>query len=237
MKENFIEKHKNPENSDIYVPSQEDLETKDFKFLYDKLTENHKKLLPRVIEGNYPFFALHGTNSNNTKSLLESEGRHRLELATFYEKEKDEFFLYKLYAMARYVASYADKEDLSKNDSMGSILVFNVEENNKNSTHVWEHLFPTFSGFSFTFENDSPEEREYRGKLSTKDNLLYRTDAYFDIQKELSKDTLKVIQLEDFQQLVKKFKRGSQDLAYELLKGRFRDQKIIEEIFKIYKKD
>jgi len=237
MKEDFIEKHKNPENSDIYVPSLDDLETKDFQFLYKKLIENHKKLLPRIIESDYPFFALHGTNNKNAKSLLEAKGRHRLELATFYEKEKNEFFLYKLYAMARYVASYADKEDLSKKDSMGSILVFNVEENNKNLTHEWEHLFPTLSGFSFTFENDSPEEKEYREKLSTKDNLLYRTDAYFDIQKELSNDTLKVIQLENFQQLVKKFKRGSQDLGYELLKGRFRDQKIIEEIFKIYKKD
>ena len=36
MKENFVEKHKSPENLDLYIPSQEDLETKDFKFLYEK---------------------------------------------------------------------------------------------------------------------------------------------------------------------------------------------------------
>lgn len=238
MEKNFFEKPKNPENLDFYVPTLEDLETKDYKFLCEKLAENHNKILPKIIEGNYPFFALHGTNSENTKSLLKAKGEHRLELATFYEKEKNEFFLYKLYAMARYVTAYAlkNQKDLSKFDLKGNILVFNVEKNDKNSTHKWEHLFPGLDGFGVLLGGDSSKEKKYREDLSNRDNLPYRTDEYFDIQKELSSGSLNVIPLEDFQQLADKFERGSKDLGYKILQGRFRDQEIVSRILKIFEK-
>ncbi len=238
MEKNFIEKSNNPEGFNIYIPSREDLEKKDFKFLHEKLTENHKKILPKIIEGGYPFFALHGTNSENIKPLLQSKSINRLELATFYQKEKNEFFLYKLYDMARYVTSYAkmNRKDRSKIDSMGSILVFDVEKDGKNLTHEWEHLLPG-SNISTKLENDSLTEKKYRESLDNKNNLLYRTDHYFDIQKELFNQSLKIIELEKFQQLVERFKRGSQDMGYKILQERFRDQEIVSQILKIFKKE
>jgi hypothetical protein len=234
---NTFENFKNPEKLEIDIPSREDLQTKEYKFLYDKLVENHKKILPKIIEGKYPFFALHGTCHDNMESLLKAKGTFRLELATFYEKEKDEFFLYKLYDMARYVSSYAkmNKKDRTKVDLKGGILVFNVEKEGKNFTHKWEHLLPG-STINIPLGSDSPVEKKYREALERKDNLLFRTDAYLDIQKELISKSLHVIKLDGFEQLVEKFERGSNDLGYKILQERFRDQEIVKQIMNIYEK-
>lgn len=235
MERNPFERHKDPESLDIYVPSQEDLETKEFAFLHKKYVENHKKLLPRVLKEDYPFFGLHGTSDKNVELLSKDTDRNRLELATFYEKERNEFFLYKLYAMASYVVVHATKSRHNKGDSKskGTILVFNIEKNAKNSTHPWEHLLS--SNDDFVFKIDSPTENRYRKAMVEEDNMLYRTGEHFDVSKELSEGRLKIIKLEDIQQLIKPFERGSKDIAYIVLQRRFRDQEIIKRILDLYR--
>lgn len=218
------------EKIEIYTPTNIDLESQDFEFLHTKLQENHKKILPQITAGNYPFFGLHGTNTEKVNSILQSENAH-LELATFYEKENNDYFLYKLYAMAGYTASYAikDKENLQDDRKKeGSILVVNLEKAGKNITFKWEHLKSASSGM-FILGADNDNEKMYRDSINDQsENRLFRTDGNFDIKKRFTENLVYEIKFSEFPDLIRPFKRGTEDIGYKIIQDRFRDQEIIK---------
>jgi len=152
---------------ELNFPTKSDFEVLLVEDLHLLWRKNHDILLHYIKTENIPYFGLHGTNIKNLTAIKNSGGGH-FELATFYDKKKTEKRLYQLYNMCRYVLGYAIK------GGMGCVLVFYLEEDNKNVSSPWENLKPFSINPCFNFDN--LKERRFFSMLNKEKNLLWRTE-------------------------------------------------------------
>jgi hypothetical protein len=221
---------KEPSPFDISLPSSEDLETMPIEKLHAIWRENHEKIKEMLRNCNSPYFGLHGTSQENFKKI-ETSHKGDVEMATFYEKEySSEQFLYKLYHAALYVSAYATKEQ------PGRIIVFNLEEDDKNMTLPWERL-KSGNSLHFGLDCDSAKEKERLAALQepSKENprsqdLLYRTDFIFQ-DKRFDERFMGSIDFntDEFKQLFLKL----EDFGRRIIRYRFLAQKIVAETLRI----
>lgn len=198
---------RNLEASDVRIridsPSYEEFNNSDFESFIQKAIlqwrENHKRLLRVVKSGKFPFFGMHGTSGSNLSQILKDQ-RGNFEMATFYEKDKTEEFLYGLYHASFYTSSYAhDSRSQGKpGRDPGGILVFNLEKEGKNMTWEWERLFPGALITSLSF--DKKDEGKAFESLRERENLLCRTEDTFspEVFSHCFKGVIKMSDLEKY---------------------------------------
>lgn len=136
---------------------------------------NHQKLLKIVKSGLIPFFGIHGTNQAALEGIKQTGTKLAGDVMTFYSKDKSEKFLYQLYEGILYAVSYTIDTESEKYDpeTLGGIMVFNLEKNGDNITHEFEHLGAAHP-MSFTF--DSKTEQDFYAWLGeTEDHSLSRS--------------------------------------------------------------
>lgn len=154
---------------------KEDFEQRPFEEVNGLWLQNHDVFLDHIQSEEIPYFGLHGTNGDNLNAILESK-KCRVNMATFYDKEKSERRLFQLYGMCDYVSHYT-KNNGQPNGLPGGILVFDLESNGKNITLPWEKLFG--GTFNSTVASDSEKTEEYFESLDRSENLLWRSDHPF----------------------------------------------------------
>lgn len=167
---------------EIDSPRFEELREADLETLHNRWRTNHIKLVELIKQIQLPFFGLHGTSRINLEGILEKKNPY-INLATFYEKDTSEKFLYQLYSALLYTYSYTRERSPAQKQSSGQVgrggvIVFNLEEDSENITHPWEHLLPG-GGDYFTLNFDSETETSFWDSLSNSHNLLFRTDHSF----------------------------------------------------------
>ncbi|MCX6745622.1 MAG: hypothetical protein NTX00_01225 [Candidatus Parcubacteria bacterium] len=209
---------KSIKSSEILSPSQKNFEQLSFEKLHEAWRENHKKLKQELHEAPPPYFGLHGTSEEAFQNIIKSS-KVGLNIATFYEKEyESEQFIYKIYASALYVSSYAI---ISK--SPGRIVVFNLEKDGKNITHPWEKLKPGNS-MHYLFDEDSEEEEQHLSALDKPGGLLWRSDLFLG-GKDFSERFAGSIDLNSDE--LRKYLSKLNDPWRDIMRNRFLAQEII----------
>lgn len=220
--ENYTEAEEQVEK--IWIPSKNDFEQLDYIMLHEKCEENHKKIFKFFMENNFPYFGIHGT-SKESALKIENSKNNTLEMATFYEKEKNEFFLFKLYTAVNYVIQYAKVKGNHILTKDGNILIFNLEKNSKNKTIKWEHLLSRGGAEKYALDGDSDAEIEFRQKLEKTENSFFRTLG------ELEKnDFVGSISMTDFDYF---FEKLDLDQGKIILRQRLLNQIITDKILKM----
>jgi hypothetical protein len=216
----------------FYNPDYASFDSGNLEELVEKWRANHQELLSHIESGTIPFFGLHGTPrvdaTHGLEGLLESR-QGNLEMATFYEKDLSEKFLYQLYNAAIYTSVYAKARN-SQPGSLGGILIFDLEQDGKNITDEWEHLKP--SAGTSTLVTDSQSESEYFESMGENENLLYRTDQLFS--QELFDECFRgFVDLGKLEQYMKSIppKPDMEELARSILQLRFFAQQIVKQAF------
>ena len=200
-------------SSEILSPSQNDFEQLSFEKLHEAWRENHKKLKRELHEAPPPYFGLHGTSEEAFQNIIKSS-KVGLNIATFYEKEyESEQFIYKLYASALYVSSYA----------IGRIVVFDLEKGGKNMTHPWEKLKPGNSMHNL-FDEDSEDEKQHLSALDKPGGLLWRSDLFLK-EKDFSERFAGSIDLNSDE--LRKYLSKLHDPWRYIMRNRFLAQEII----------
>jgi hypothetical protein len=141
---------------------------------------NHGIMLDYFASNNFPFFGLHGTTKDGLAAILKTKDAG-VQLGTFYDKNKDEFRLFQLYALCSYVSGYS-RDQNREPESQGGVLVFDLQSNDRNITYPWENLFGC-NGLGYPLVFDTEEHREMFDKLGDSKNLLYRTADRFQGEK------------------------------------------------------
>jgi hypothetical protein len=159
---------KNPSYLDL---CRQDISGKDG--LHEIWRQNHRVLLSYLRKTEIPYFGLHGTPKERLSSILTTRQGH-FELGTFYDKPISNIRLFQLYALCNYVSIYG-----ISNRKQGGILIFNLQEGERNLTIPWEQLYPG-SGIECTLGFDSRRESELFRLLGNENNLLWRTATTFD---------------------------------------------------------
>lgn len=223
---------------DLETPTSEEFNGDYEDFLKKAIPQwrsNHKKLLKIVKEGKFPFFGLHGTPSMNMAQILESH-KCGIEMATFYKKNKEEDFLYKLYYACIYVSNYAFERGVHHKPildrSPGGILVFNLENEDKNITNSWENL-AYGSTMSTSLTIDSSEESKNFLAMKHLENLPFRTDYEFNEDK-FDRCFKGVVRISDLEKYFKPSSiSDSSKIARLVIKDRFLAQEILARVLEL----
>jgi len=227
-----------PEAEVFYNPDYASFDSGNLEELIVQWRANHQELLSHVESGALPFFGLHGTpridDTHGLEGLLHSRSGN-LEMATFYEKDLSEKFLYQLYNAALYASTYA-KERNSQPGTLGGILVFDLEQDGKNITDKWEHL-KGGTGVESSLLSDSESEAEYFKSMRKEENLLYRTDYPFS-QDEFNERFRGFVDLEKFEDYMRPItlKPEMVELARTIIRLRFFAQQILKQVFEMVQK-
>lgn len=159
-------------------PERYELVEKAPELLWKGWRKNHKAIRAVVQAGRFPFFGLHGTSADSYDSIKSADKAY-LEIATFYNKSKDELFSYQLYHLADYATGYAELRSEHKSEP-GIIAIFHLEDDERNITIPWERLLSgsgLMPGAELSFCS-SKENKNFK-LLDQRENLLFRTDMYF----------------------------------------------------------
>ena len=140
--------------------------------LYNIWRRNHNVMLDYVLSEEIPFFGLHGTTEEGITGILKDGKSEIINLATFYDKVRDEFRLYQFYAMCAYVSNFTRKEGMGHHQ--GKVMVFNLEKNERNPTMDYKYLAGT-GGLDWDLTLDTETEAEYLRKLKDEKQRLRRT--------------------------------------------------------------
>jgi len=156
----------------IAIP--ENFTRESYKKLRNIWESNHEELLRYIQKTEIPFFGLHGTKKENLIKILDEEKGY-FNVATFYDKKNDEMRLYQWYNMCSYASAYT--KSIQDGKYSGGILIFNLEENDKNITLPWEKLIYRFD---FLLQEDSPIQKKFLKEADKKENQLWRSDITFN---------------------------------------------------------
>jgi len=169
---------------ELKIIKEEEAGKKPVKELIDIWHANHRIVLEYFMSAKLPYFGLHGAPKASVEGILK-ERKARLEMGTFYYKEKSEFRIYQFYALCSYVSNYC-KEPNNSHETEGGIFVFDLEgEHGENITFRWEHLLS--SGLEFIASDyDTEEEKKMLWNFDflnpeNNNNNLWRTeDVFYD---------------------------------------------------------